>query len=219
MRFDTSQHMKLGQQMKLAPRMIQSMEILQMPLNELEERIEQELESNVTLEVAEDSTDRRKLQEEQRETEREARDNERPMKVDEKKGESDFERLDSFESSNPELAENAYSNASADAGSSRDFEPSTYSRSRSDGERDGKMDAMAAAPARSASLQEQLRDQWALADVPPEIRSAGDLILTFIEDDGYLRTPLETIADRAPGAGPKPSVDLLGQALSELQSE
>ena len=32
MRFDTSQNMKLGQQMKLSPRMIQSMEILQMPI-------------------------------------------------------------------------------------------------------------------------------------------------------------------------------------------
>ena len=50
MRFDTSQHMKLGQHMKLAPRMIQSMEILQMPLQQLEERIAQELESNATLE-------------------------------------------------------------------------------------------------------------------------------------------------------------------------
>src|SRR5438045_1304595 len=50
MRFDTSQHMKLGQQMKLAPRMIQSMEILQMSLAELDERIEQELENNPTLE-------------------------------------------------------------------------------------------------------------------------------------------------------------------------
>src|SRR6185369_6180496 len=54
MRFDTSQHMKLGQHMKLAPRMIQSMEILQMPLLQLEERIAQELESNVTLEVDEE---------------------------------------------------------------------------------------------------------------------------------------------------------------------
>ena len=53
MRFEASQHMKLGQQMKLAPRMIQSMEILQMPLGELQERIEQELENNPTLEIVE----------------------------------------------------------------------------------------------------------------------------------------------------------------------
>ena len=53
MRFDASQQMRLGQHMKLAPRMIQSMEILQMPLQQLEERIAQELESNATLELAE----------------------------------------------------------------------------------------------------------------------------------------------------------------------
>ena len=41
MRFDTSQQMKLGQQMKLAPRMIQSMEILQMPLRGVQAGIEQ----------------------------------------------------------------------------------------------------------------------------------------------------------------------------------
>jgi RNA polymerase sigma-54 factor len=36
MRLDVGQHMRLGQQMKLAPRMIQSMEILQMPMAALE---------------------------------------------------------------------------------------------------------------------------------------------------------------------------------------
>lgn len=53
MRFDTA--VRMGQHMKLAPRMIQSMEILQMPLAELQERIEQELESNPTLELASDA--------------------------------------------------------------------------------------------------------------------------------------------------------------------
>ena len=41
MQLNLSQHMKMSQQMKLAPRMIQSMEILQMSSQELEERIEQ----------------------------------------------------------------------------------------------------------------------------------------------------------------------------------
>src|SRR5690606_38943126 len=57
MRFDTSQQMKLGQQMKLAPRMIQSMEILQLPMLALQERIEQELESNIALELVEPGAD------------------------------------------------------------------------------------------------------------------------------------------------------------------
>ena len=37
MRFETTQNLRLSQQMKLAPRMIQSMEILQMPLLELQD--------------------------------------------------------------------------------------------------------------------------------------------------------------------------------------
>ena len=42
MRLDISQQMKMDQRMVLAPRMIQSMEILQLPLQALEERIEQD---------------------------------------------------------------------------------------------------------------------------------------------------------------------------------
>ncbi|MFM8397879.1 MAG: RNA polymerase sigma-54 factor, partial [Pirellula sp.] len=41
------------QTQKLAPRMIQSMEILQLPIQALQERIEQEMEENPMLEVAE----------------------------------------------------------------------------------------------------------------------------------------------------------------------
>ena len=53
LRFDASQQIRTGQQLRLAPKLIQSMEILQLPLPALEERIERELESNVALELAE----------------------------------------------------------------------------------------------------------------------------------------------------------------------
>jgi RNA polymerase sigma-54 factor len=198
--------MKLGQHMKLAPRMIQSMEILQMPLAELEERIEQELESNPTLELADgegDEATRAQIAEEQRE-ERQA---DRPLEVDGTSGGEDFERLETFETSNPDAAENEYSasdfagSQSEEAAAARDMglslEPGSYSPSRLAGERDSKLDAMAAAPARSASLLDQLRGQWALADVVPVLRPLGELILPFIEEDGYLRTPMETIAEKA----------------------
>ena len=52
MRFDVGQHMRLQQQMKLSPRMIQSMEILQLAAMALEQRIEQELEENPVLELS-----------------------------------------------------------------------------------------------------------------------------------------------------------------------
>src|SRR5580692_11288479 len=44
---------RLQQTMKLAPRMIQSMEILQLPIAELQERIETELQENPVLELRE----------------------------------------------------------------------------------------------------------------------------------------------------------------------
>ena len=53
MRFETGQHLHTGQQLTLAPRIIQTMEIMQLPLPALEEKIEQELESNIALELEE----------------------------------------------------------------------------------------------------------------------------------------------------------------------
>ena len=51
MRFETSQGMKLGQTMGLSPKLIQSAEILQLNSMELQERLEQEVEKNVALEL------------------------------------------------------------------------------------------------------------------------------------------------------------------------
>ena len=188
MRFETSQHMKLGQQMKLAPRMIQSMEILQMPLAELEERIEQELESNPTLELAEHEL-------EGAAPDRERRDG--GTDVD-PTGADDFERLSAFEDDNPDFAGNQYSASRADRFDTE--HTSAHSASRMAGERDGKMDAMASAPARSASLADQLLAQWSLAEVEDRLRPLGERIVQFLDEDGYLRTPLEEVADRAPEA-------------------
>ena len=53
MRLSLGQQMQLAQKQVLAPRMIQSMEILQLPLMALQERIEQEMESNPMLEQVE----------------------------------------------------------------------------------------------------------------------------------------------------------------------
>ena len=52
MQLGLSQQMRMRQEMRLAPRMIQSMEILQLPMFELQERIDQELAENVCLEQA-----------------------------------------------------------------------------------------------------------------------------------------------------------------------
>lgn len=232
MRFETSQQMKLGQHMKLAPRMIQSMEILQMPLIELEERIEQELEGNVTLEIVEPGEgEQQAIQQEQAEAKREEIEAGKPLSVDENAGAGEFERLDTFEESNPDAAENEYTasdHATAAQSASEDLDGSYRRPSRGDGERDAKMDAMAAAPARSASLVDQLRAQWALCEVEESLRPLGDLLISFLDDDGYLRTPLETIIDRAPVGvvdqdgllrplNARPTMPELGRALKAVQ--
>jgi len=57
MRMSFGQEMRMAQKQVLAPRMIQSMEILQLPLLALEERIEQEIQNNETLELVEPETE------------------------------------------------------------------------------------------------------------------------------------------------------------------
>lgn len=187
MRFEASQHMRLGQQMKLAPRMIQSMEILQMSLAELAERIEQELESNPTLELIEiepgDAPADLSL---------ERADGE--LTIDDS-GQADFARLDDYESDNPDAIENEYSASRLDA-LEREDGLHRPSGSRTDGESDAKSEAMAAAPARAASVADQLLEQWGLVDVDERIRALGQQIIRHLDDDGYLRTELSDIASR-----------------------
>ena len=231
--------MRMSQQMKLAPRMIQSMEILQMPILQLEERIAQELESNVTLEAADGDEDALGADGPGRELEGAARveaieerrqdaldEQSRPLTIDESSGAEDFSRLDDFERDNPDLAGNEFdaesvptSHAAADG---LDFRRdaglgSEFSRPGG-GDADAKAEALSNTASRGASLQDQLREQWHLSDVEEGLRPLGDAIIGYIEDDGYLRTDLATIIDRLPG-GPedKPSPERLERALHALQ--
>ena len=57
MRLSFGQELRLVQKQVLAPRMIQSMEILQLPIMALQERIEQEMQENPVLDLAEEDPD------------------------------------------------------------------------------------------------------------------------------------------------------------------
>jgi RNA polymerase sigma-54 factor len=184
MRFDTSQHMRLNQQMKLAPRMIQSMEILEMPMLALQERIEQELESNVALELVEpeaDSTDEDGRREEPSRDEDAEGDKE--MVVGDDDSADDWERLSNLESDYREAFDNEYSS-------------SRFASSRLAGERDRKMDAMANVAARGESLTEQLLHQWTFAEVDSEVAVIGERLIGYIDRDGLLGTDLESILEQ-----------------------
>lgn len=206
MRFDTSQHMKLSQQMKLAPRMIQSMEILQLPMLALQERIEQELESNIALEQIEPGEgDRERTA---ADDEREERLDRRELVVGDEAGGSadDFERLSAFESSYSEAFDNTYSSE-------------RYSASRQAGERDRKLDAMASIAARGESLTEQLLHQWSLAEVEPDVAAVGERLIGYIDSDGLLGADLETILAQNQIVGGQPlTMERLERALECVQA-
>ncbi len=172
--------------MKLAPRMIQSMEILQLPLMALEERIEQEMQANPVLEKRDSDYDGPDL--------------------------TPVAGVPKEVTTAPETTTDSLANTASDV-SDREIEAylkdsadwatlNHGSRVRSSGERDAKMDAMNNTAARSKSLQEQLIEQWDLIEIEPRLHRAGHLLIDWVTDDGYLRDPLETIAQQLPQPSP-----------------
>ena len=93
MRLSFGQEMRLAQKQVLAPRMIQSMEILQLPILALQERIDQELQENP---ASWKCWKRIRICRRRRRTRGRIDsgiDEERELVIDEANGEDDFERL------------------------------------------------------------------------------------------------------------------------------
>src|SRR5687767_14830928 len=155
--------LRLEQRQLLTPRMIQSMEILQLPLMALEERIEQELQNNPVLEVRENDPDEPpgEAPEAAPQAEMNVGEGDRALVVgDSRDGDAqDFERLARISEylENEEFSSNSGSN----------FRQS-FSE---DGERDRKMDALNNHAARGITLAEHLLNQWAFVETAPPIRA------------------------------------------------
>ena len=202
--------MRIAQQQKLAPRMIQSMEILQLSSQALEERIEQELSDNPTLELAgpdePDESEKRERDAALEQEKRDAKEGERELDLADDAQDpghsADFERMSNAAESDAE-------------GWSNSFESEGYRPApRSDGERDAKMDAMANTASRAQSLGEQLLDQWRVVETTPALRRAGEHLIGFIDEDGYLRSEMPDLLRQAP---PGLNADLLEEAIDLLQ--
>src|SRR5208282_4869372 len=98
MRLSLGQELRLVQKQVLAPRMIQSMEILQLPIMALQERIQQELQENPVLEEQRETKDDLGPDEGPSEFVEEVSDVNDPVKelvIDTNSdGEADFDRLE-----------------------------------------------------------------------------------------------------------------------------
>jgi len=175
MKMSMTWQMRMTQQMKLAPRMIQSMEILQLPALALLEKIETELNSNPVLEMAESQDESDQPVESPQET---ATDSERELVVGQDNNKTDdFERLDEI---SEDFGEYMYRGGSIGA---RRYDP----------DRDQKLEALNNTAALSQSLHEYLMDQWRLVDVELPVKKAGELIIDYIDDKGYLKVRLEQL--------------------------
>lgn len=192
MRFELSQRaqLKLGQQLKLAPRVLQSMEILQMPMQALEERIETELESNVALEVVEQSAGGDGDEGVQQPA---------PPSASTQPAATGADRF-------------ARAEAMLDRSSDDDGGEAWRERIRLEGEQDSRATAFANIPSRGESLEEILLEQWALCEAPAPTMEAGRVILGYIGDNGFLTKSIAEIAKES-------SIDiaLLEPTLKRLQ--
>ena len=156
-----SQGMKMEQ--RLTAQMIQCAEILQLPLQALEAKIREEMEKNPVLEELErESVD--------------ATPTEAPPATEANQAEAEsFERLE-------------------DMGRALEIDPGDlpYGRvSSGNGDRDSKMDAMANTASRGESLNESLVAQWGVIEASPAVTAAGEAIIEWMDEDGYLRTEAE----------------------------
>jgi len=183
--------MQMAQKQVLAPRMIQSMEILQLPIMALQERIEQEMEDNPVLDQIE-PTDEVETLEDAAVNPDGPTESERELVVgDNTNNEDDFERLLNMVDSQPDVYE----------------EQSRPSRGQIEAEGDRRHDAMANMAARPESLLEYLEHQLSWYDLSPELRRMCERIIYNLDSNGYLKSPLEDLLSPAP-------VELNGDAES-----
>jgi len=184
MQLNFSQSMKMSQQMKLAPRMIQSMEILQLPVMALNERIEQELSENVVLEMSDKSAEVSETEIEvetekaREEAEHEKLDRQELVVENDRDNEADFERLVEMSS---EWSDDRFETGS---------KPSS---NRVSEEGDRQHDVMANAISRPPSIHEYLLEQFGFFSCSPAVRDFGEFLIQNLDADGRLRGQLDDL--------------------------
>jgi RNA polymerase sigma-54 factor len=171
MRIGMDLSMRPELQMRLAPRMIQSMEILQLPIVDLQAKIDKELQENPFLEVKEH------LGEQETPAEKEFNPD-APLKHDES-GDLEFNRLEEL---------------------NRDWddhfnEEHRVSRAALEEEGDRKLDAMANMPDRPQSLQDYLAEQLGEVELNDDQRRLARHVCSFVDRTGYLGTRVRARED------------------------
>ena len=169
MRLDTSQHMRTDMRLRMAPRMIQSMEILQLPAMALQERIDQELIENPLLVDLRDSR----------------------VSTDTGDGEASPEST-----TNPGIdgGEDAVPFDGYEEWAESYGEMHRPSRAALSEQGDRKLEAMQNMAGRPRSFHDLLVDQLSFFDVDPTRRALAEYIIYNLDENGYLTLDLAEIA-------------------------
>ncbi len=165
------------QTQKLAPKMIQSMEILQLPVLALQERVEQEMNENPMLEVDEEENPSEPDQEEEDPNRPTESETELVVK-DDQSNEEDFERLANMDNDLPET-----------------FDDFRTSSNRTQEAQDRQHDLMANALERPESLNDYLLHQLAEMEIDTHVEEIAERIISTLDarNGGYFKTSLRDL--------------------------
>ena len=170
MKLQLGLNLKLSQQLRLAPQIIQSIEILQLPALDLKELIENELQENEALEVVEPAAE---FIEAPQETSNEPDPDELAFERD---AEQVLDRLDDLASAQRNGFEYQTRGAGEEAA-------------------DRKLEAMQNTPCEEEHLPDHLVRQLEEMELPYEVRVAAEQIVWNLDDTGLLTTPLEDVRE------------------------
>ena len=205
MRMSFGQEMRMAQKQVLAPRMIQSMEILQLPVMALEERIEEEIQNNETLEMEEAGLDGPVpeavgLIGDAEPTTVERTVDEKPLVVDQDHAnQADFERTYDWANEYPDS----------------DDDRSRPSAAQIEQAGDRYLDVMANMAERPETLCDHLHAQISNYELSDLERAAADKVIYNLDANGYLPMPLEDLVD---AEGPPEQITHLYKALAAVQN-
>lgn len=200
MRFVPRQEMKQTQ--KMSPRMIQSMELLQLPILALKERIEEQLLENPALEQKDDSYD-----DDYEEIYGLPAENTTEKETSENEASDNSDNFSSENESNEGNSESEAAYSSDDSLSPEDYNPSDdyssddywqddapYERASGNGEDASEQysNMMANVAAPSESLQEHLENQLGWFDISDEQKERCQKIIYSLNDRGYFSINPET---------------------------
>jgi RNA polymerase sigma-54 factor len=176
MEMNLTNRMQMSQQMKMTPAMVQSMEILQLPITALEQRIETELNNNPVLEALGEDADQ-EPEEDQREYLNKSID-EKELRISEDDTAESFRRLNDIGADyNEYIDQNASVSVKYD-----------------DADGDPKLSALNNTADNRVSMQAYLKEQLSVVDAPREVLNVIEVLIDHLNPKGYLSSPLEEIA-------------------------